>query len=452
MRFSRDRVMLSLPFLNRAFLKMPLVSSDGVDSFATDGARVYYHPVYAVRRTKQDKNYCTRAFLHMVLHCVFLHPFQYGEKDRENFDLACDIAVERVILDLKLGETTLPADAALKLFLDELIVKVSPLSADKLYAFFMAHPEEAALARGKAALFTRDRHLRWDAVSEQAKAKPRGAAQKTNLQLGDNGCREAAVTEEGEAAEEGLLGRRRADDWKALSERAQTDIQTFSKERDIGVGDFLMNVNAAVRDRQDYAEFLRRFATLGEEMHIDGDSFDYIYYTYGLNHYRNMPLIEPLEYRETSKIREFAIAIDTSGSCQGDVVKRFLKKTYSILKTSKSFFEKVNIHLIQCDAAVQHDEKVTSDEEFDRYLANVTLKGFGGTDFRPVFSYVDGLIAAHEFRNLKGLLYFTDGQGTYPSAPPDYPVAFVFLEEDYAAKRPVTPPWAMQASLHEDEL
>ncbi|MDO4285550.1 MAG: VWA-like domain-containing protein [Eubacteriales bacterium] len=453
MVFSRDRVMLSLQFLNRAFLKMPLVASEKTETFETDLSRIYYHPVYVVRKTKQDSNYASRAFLHMILHGIFLHPFRYDEKERDVYDLACDIAVESVILDLKLGETKLFTDARLRLFLDELAVKVSPLSADKIYAFLSDHPEETAWVRARASLFTRDRHMQWIPVAEQSANKPpSSASQSSNLQLGVNGCHEAAAAENGEAAEEGLLGRRRADDWKELSERAQTDIQTYSKERDIGIGNFLANVSANIRDRQDYTEFLRRFSTIGEEMHLDDDSFDYIYYTYGLQHYRDMPLIEPLEYRETNRIREFAIAIDTSGSCQGDVVKRFLQKTYSILKTSESFFEQVNVHIIQCDAAVQHDEKVTSDEEFERYMKNVTLSGFGGTDFRPVFTYVDHLIADHEFQNLKGLLYFTDGQGTYPEKMPDYKTAFVFLEEDFHVRRPTVPPWAMQVEVREDEL
>ena len=47
-------------------------------------------------------------------------------------------------------------------------------------------------------------------------------------------------------------------------------------------------------------------------MRLDPDEFDYVYYTYGLKLYRNMPLIKPLEYREVKRIQEFVIAIDTS--------------------------------------------------------------------------------------------------------------------------------------------
>ena len=64
-------------------------------------------------------------------------------------------------------------------------------------------------------------------------------------------------------------------------------------------------------------------------------------------------------------------------------------------------------------------------------MENFKLIGFGGTDFRPAFEYVNELCRKKVFRHLKGLLYFTDGYGTYPARRPDYDVAFVFLEESY---------------------
>ena len=144
-------------------------------------------------------------------------------------------------------------------------------------------------------------------------------------------------------------------------------------------------------------------------MQIYDDEFDYIFYTYGLHLYRNLPLIAPLEYKDVRRIREFVIAIDTSGSVQGELVQKFITKTYNILSQQESYFTKINIHIIQCDAEVQEDLKITSREEFEKCLKGLTLKGFGGTDFRPLFQYVDQLIHLGEFTNLKGLIYFTDG-------------------------------------------
>ena len=64
------------------------------------------------------------------------------------------------------------------------------------------------------------------------------------------------------------------------------------------------------------------------------------------------------------------------------------------MKQTESFFSKINIHIIQCDAEIQEHIKITSQEEFDSYLKNMHIHGLGGTDFRPVFSLVDRLIVS----------------------------------------------------------
>ena len=139
---------------------------------------------------------------------------------------------------------------------------------------------------------------------------------------------------------------------------------------------------------------------------MDDDSFDYNFYTYGLRLYGNMPLIEPLESKEVKKIEEFVIVIDTSMSCSGELVQRFLEETYGILSDSGNFFQKVNIHIIQCDEKVHSDVKITSREELQDYMDSLELYGDGGTDFRPAFAYVEELMEKREFENLKGLVYF----------------------------------------------
>ena len=189
---------------------------------------------------------------------------------------------------------------------------------------------------------------------------------------------------------------------------------------------------------------------MGEDITVNDEEFDYIYYTYGLEQYGNLPLIEPLEYREAHLVREFVIAIDTSASCRGAVVRAFLRRTYSLLKGSESFFRKINVHIIQCDNEVQSDTKITGEEEFDRFMKYGKLNGFGATDFRPVLDYVEALRGQGEFENLKGLIYFTDGYGIYPERMPDYDVIFAFLDED--ENRAPVPPWSMKVVLDGYEL
>ena len=195
----------------------------------------------------------------------------------------------------------------------------------------------------------------------------------------------------------------------------------------------------------DFTHFLKQFARQGEEIKTDIESFDYIPYLYGLEHYGNIPLIEHLEYQEVNRLEELVIAIDTSGSCSLDTVRKFMEETYSILSNHENFFRKMNVYVIQCDSFIQDMAHITSEQDWQDYLKNLTIHGRGGTDFRPVFEYVEELRAKKELKDLKGLLYFTDGDGIYPEIPTDYKTAFVFYKEKEQHQK--VPAWATCLTL-----
>lgn len=60
----------------------------------------------------------------------------------------------------------------------------------------------------------------------------------------------------------------------------------------------------------------------------------------------------------------------------------------------------MNFHLIQCDALVQKDVKITSEKELEQVMEDLTLYGRGGTDFRPAFEYIEELRKNGELTNL----------------------------------------------------
>lgn len=126
----------------------------------------------------------------------------------------------------------------------------------------------------------------------------------------------------------------------------------------------MMRELSAKRSRRSYKEFLRRFAVLREEVHADYDSFDMGYYAYGLSLYGNMPLIEPLETRETYKIRDFVIVLDTSYSVSGELVEHFLQETFTILTESDSFFcQGIKYASYSVMTAVKTDEEITDEKQ-----------------------------------------------------------------------------------------
>jgi len=238
--------------------------------------------------------------------------------------------------------------------------------------------------------------------------------------------------------------------WKHIASRMQMDLNIQTKEAGIGSGSLNVALENINKEQISYKKFLEKFATTGEILKSSDLEYDNIFYTYGLKIFGNIPLIEPLEYTEDRRIRNFVIAIDTSGSVKGETVQKFVKKTYNILLENDSFFDKINVHIIQCDSDIKEDVLITSRDEFLKYIKHMELKGFGGTDFRPVFDYVEGMIKNDTIGRLDGLIYFTDGFGTFPDKIPNFKTAFVFLEEPYGVKS--VPPWAIKLVLSEDEI
>ncbi|MBQ9931374.1 MAG: hypothetical protein IJO79_03395 [Firmicutes bacterium] len=449
MTLARDQMMGSLRYLNRAFFRMPMVPHEGEEIFASNGLRVYYNVPRLLRRVQLEPNYCSRALLHMILHWIFQHPFKYKDMERPIWDLAADLAVEKAIVDLSIRGASLEGDPERISFFNSLKARVPVLTAERIYRYLLDNPSEFTRLSESARLFFRDHHNFW--IPEEDAKKSKDGKPNDPMATGSLGCDNNEEDQKGDDLEghESMAGQAQ-NQWEEIGRQTETNLETFYADEGMGSGTILMNLKGAFRKRQDYGEFLKKFMVIGEEIQINQDEFDYLYYMYGLDLYGDMPLIEPLEYRESNRVKEFVIAIDTSGSCKGRTVEQFLHKTYAILKSSETFFEKVNVHIIQCDAAIQKDVKITTQDEFDRYMEDMELAGFGGTDFRPVFEYVDKLIALGEFQNLRGLIYFTDGRGTFPEKMPEYKTAFVYMDNAFSVS--AAPAWAIQLVLQEEEL
>ncbi len=238
--------------------------------------------------------------------------------------------------------------------------------------------------------------------------------------------------------------------WRRAARSISVDLRTYSKGRGMSLGGLAKELEDVSNERVDYGEFLRRFATPTETLKVSEEEFDYVFYTYGLNLYGNLPLIEPLEYCEPRRIREFVIAIDTSGSVWCALVDRFIKATFSILKSTDQFADRMRVHIVQCDVAVRSHDVITSRAELDEWRQGARCHGGGGTDFRPVFLYVDELIKKKAIGKLDGLIYFTDGFGFYPESMPSYKTAFVFYGDD--CYRDDVPSWAAQAVLDDESI
>ena len=408
-QLSRDRILMHMRFLDVALAALLPQEKAGVSGFSCDGRHLYYDAQAVIRAYRKEQASVMRMMLHVLFHFLFSHSFRYDKVEKDVWDLAVDLAAEHAVMELMLPETELKSDLRKKEAISYFEDQGVKLTAEKLYRYLRRNPlavdEQAFLAR----LFYMDDHDGW-------------------------GEREELVISLAE--------------WRRISERAKAELKSFSQGKNAGAVE--ENLAEATADRVDYRAFLRRFVVPGEVVKSNEEEFDYIAYTYGLSQYGNVPIVEPLEYREVNQIHDFVIAIDTSASCRGETVRAFLRHTYSIMKTSACFFDEMLVHIIQCDHEVRSDTVIHDQGELDAFLTKGKLVGFGSTDFRPVFTYVDALIERGEIANLKGMIYFTDGQGVYPEKAPDYETVFAFLNEDELPN--TAPAWAVRICIDEDAL
>ncbi len=413
---SRSELYMDQHYLALALGALRYKVNTDLPGIGTDGEYLAVHPKILADLYEKDRRLINRIYLHQIYHCLFRHIFKKIRGNKELWMLSCDMAVEYLIDDQNNRSTRMGRSALRARWKTQLLRYIKVLNAEGIYeSLKKIDPDAGTIIRLKQE-FSEDDHSLWPSQKDQE--NPKNITSKSVV-----------------------LKKK----WEDLSEKMQTDMESFSAEASTGASDLLKETEVENRERMEYRSFLRKFAALREEMHIDMDTYDSILYSLGLEMYGNMPLIEPVETREVKKIDEFVVVIDTSMSVSGPLVKSFLEQTYSVLSETESFLRKVNIRIIQCDEQVLSDQKITSMKDLDEYMKHVQLLGEGGTDFRPAFAYVEELIARKEFHSLRGLLYFTDGKGIYPSKKPPYETAFIFCGEDYDDS--AVPSWAIRLVL-----
>ena len=405
----RNELYYYFPYLDGAFACISGKGSEETRTIGTDGEFFLFSPEYLLELYVKKPEAVRRGYLHMLLHCLYLHLFRENQEDRRLWNLACDIAVEQIISREKIPvlETGGNEKKIRKKVFHMLgngadsAEKICQKLKDQVFPFRLEEMEEA---------FHFDDHSLWDACT-------------------------------------GEKGKRTKEKWNKLLSYTAANRQDHRKRRGSQKGDQKEEAGTVRSGRYDYKKFLRQFSVLREEVELDTESFDYIFYNFGMEQYGNLPLIEPLEYKEVNRLEELVIAIDTSGSCSKELVRRFLGETYQILSTRENFFKKMKVYIVQCDCCIQWYQVIHSEEEWKEYMQKITIQGRGGTDFRPVFELIRKEQEKRELRNLKALIYFTDGDGIYPRQKPDYETAFVFVKKTENMR--LVPDWAYKLVIGE---
>lgn len=117
----------------------------------------------------------------------------------------------------------------------------------------------------------------------------------------------------------------------------------------------------------------------------------------------------------TSERFNLVVAVDSSGSVDDELLSEFLSELNFLMLSINNY----KIDLLVCDDTIRSHTIFYNGESLE-----CSIKGGGGTDFRPVFEFIN-----IELPDTALVLYFSDLDGMFPKEEPFYEVKWVSPKE-----------------------
>lgn len=404
---ARTQLLLQQPFFGSLCLRMePKVDRQCATAW-TDGRTLGYNPVYVAGLRDE---HVQGLMAHTVMHPACQHHTRRKDRDPGLWNIACDHAINWVLLDAGIE---LPPK-----YLDD--PTYHGMSADEIYAVLHTHRAEEERpeisdgdgeSEGEMDLDDLDGKAGEGESSGQSDDSEGGAAAG-----GDMVEEGAASNDEGKEGSEasgdpGGSGEVRDGDRQTeggASDESGSDelwelalAQAAQNAREIGdlPGNLERLISDVLNPKLDWQELLSRYIT-------DRARDDYSW-TPANKRFLHLDVILPSLSHQ--KLPEVVLAVDTSGSVTEPEMDQFAAEVSGVLEAFDT-----TIHVVYCDSEVKG---VDSFGRCDLPL-ELTPQGGGGTDFRPVFSWLE-----EEAVDLACLVYLTDLESLgFPDKEPDYPV------------------------------
>lgn len=419
---ARARLILDKPFLGALVLRLPLVAASPkwCRTTATDARAFYYNPDYIAALRPQEAQF---VLAHEALHCALSHFARRGHRHKHRWDIACDYAVSPILL--KEGLTPPPGTLYEEKFEGLTAEEIYPCLDDRTdaqdtldqHVYDADDPDEGTRNEGQ------------DDHTDSPSWPPQGAQ---DPQPGHSPAQSSAGTAESPSAGSPSAGPgspRSVPRPVPLTAQARETLAIQWQQRLAGAaqqalqagklgGALARLVDGLLQPRLPWRMLLSRYLSLTARD-------DYSYTRPSTR--RGDPAIYPsLRSGELNLM----VVLDVSGSITDQEMAEFIAEVDAL----KGYL-RARITLHACDAALAEDGPWVFEPWID-FAVPRTFRGGGGTDFRPVFNWVD-----RQDRQPDLLLYFTDAQGPFPLGPPAYPVLWLIK-----GKAPV--PWGQRIQLN----
>lgn len=398
---ARVQLLLTQPFFGTLSLRLKLIPGS-LPTMATDGSRIVYNPAFVDELQPAELE---GTLAHEVLHCALGHQCRRGERDPGLWNEAADFAINPILLGNGL---TLPAGA----LIDSAFAN---LSAEEIYARLLrrtsegngaAKPQQQTHAGGGMATRPQGTHgaapsnpkpdASHEPVSDQRGRTTGEAAGPASMRPGGFGEVWDATDEHGQTASPAEK-RRQQHEWCIAAEQALRSANACGHDP----AGLERPLTESRQSEQDWRAILRDFVAATTPSDYRWTPPNRRYIASGLY----LPSVE------RRGLGEIVIAVDTSGSIGKCELEQFAGEISAISEETQPDA----IHVVYCDGAVQSAQEFRASEP-----VRLEPKGGGGTDFRPVFEWVDkNDIAPTCF------IYLTDlCCESYPEIP-EYPVLWV---------------------------
>ncbi|MBN8476095.1 VWA-like domain-containing protein [Sulfuritalea sp.] len=394
---ARARLILDKPFLGALVLRLPLVAAgEWCRTTGTDARKLYYNPQWIAGLSAAEVRF---ALAHEALHCALGHFARRGHRVQRLWDLACDFAVNPLLLDEGLKPP--PGAQVLSLYHGMAAEEIYPCLDDSLdqetlddHAWDGDDGGQGDGQGGSGEGSGNDAPQKvgaGDTANESAAAPPPPLSAREKDQLQQQWQRHLAAAAQ-RARESGKLS-------AILARLADATLAPQVSWR-AALAQYL---SQAARDDYSWARPSRRS---GES---PGDAL--------------LPSLR-------SRAGDIVVALDTSGSISDADLAAFVGELNALKGTLP-----VRISLLACDAALAPDAPWICEPWQELHLPR-RFEGGGDTSFAPVFDWIEGVGARPD-----ALVYFTDAEGDFPKLAPDYPVLWLVK-----GKAPV--PWGLRIQLN----
>lgn len=386
---ARAQLLVRQPFIGMLAMRMELVTvvDSRLPTASTDGSKIYFSAPFLMSLENEK-----RIFLmaHELWHCVFLHFKRIGRRDHQRFNYAADLEVNFMLE--KQGFQTLDNIPHNK--------EWKGLSAEAIYELLDGRQQRPDSA--DVHIFDKDvGGIRLPVRDHESKTQKGGeAAAGFEVQDGEafNGSQWIKDDDY-----QPMIETRAERKWRQWVVSAAQQVKRSKGD----LPDYLKQV---IKDQYQpelsWKEILQQFVS-----YCFGGSRQWLPPN---RRYISQQLYLPSRKDDFLSV---VIAIDTSGSTMQDLPD-FLAELKGIVTS----FGRYDVTMIECDAKVQNVRHFSEWEPFE--YEEFSFHGFGGTDFRPVFSYI-----RENIPDPKLLIFMTDGYGDVPLNPPEYPVMWVLTSD-----------------------